>query len=59
MVPALGRAGRPDEFAGLVVHICENDYLNGCTIRLDGGMRIPYSFDLGGGMSRPSGSGVR
>jgi NAD(P)-dependent dehydrogenase (short-subunit alcohol dehydrogenase family) len=59
MVPALGRAGRPDEFAGLVVHICENDYLNGCTIRLDGGMRIPYSFDLGGGMSSPGCSGDR
>jgi NAD(P)-dependent dehydrogenase (short-subunit alcohol dehydrogenase family) len=54
MVPSLGRVGRPDEFAGLVVHICENDYLNGCTIRLDGGMRIPFSFDLGGGASRPT-----
>ncbi len=53
MVPALGRPGQPDEFAALVVHICENDYLNGCNIRLDGGMRIPYSFDLGGGASRP------
>jgi len=53
MAPALGRAGRPDEFAALAVHVCENDYLNGCSIRLDGGMRIPYSFDLGGGMSQP------
>jgi NAD(P)-dependent dehydrogenase (short-subunit alcohol dehydrogenase family) len=54
MVPGLSRAGRPDEFARLVVHVCENDYLNGSSIRLDGGMRIPYSFDLGGGASRPA-----
>jgi NAD(P)-dependent dehydrogenase (short-subunit alcohol dehydrogenase family) len=46
MVPALGRAGRPEEFGSLALHICENDYLNGCNIRLDGGMRIPFSFAL-------------
>jgi NAD(P)-dependent dehydrogenase (short-subunit alcohol dehydrogenase family) len=35
------RLGRPDEFAELVAHICENQYLNGETIRLDGGLRMP------------------
>jgi NAD(P)-dependent dehydrogenase (short-subunit alcohol dehydrogenase family) len=35
------RLGRPDEFAELVLHICENPYLNGETIRLDGGLRMP------------------
>jgi NAD(P)-dependent dehydrogenase (short-subunit alcohol dehydrogenase family) len=50
---ATRRLGTPEEFAGLVRHICENDYLNGCVIRLDGGMRIPYSFDVGGGARPP------
>ena len=53
MVPALGRLGRPEEFGALALHVCENDYLNGCKIRLDGGFRIPYSYDLGGGARRP------
>jgi NAD(P)-dependent dehydrogenase (short-subunit alcohol dehydrogenase family) len=53
MIPALGRAGRPDEFGALALHICENDYLNGCNIRFDGGMRVPYSFDLGGNPAQP------
>jgi NAD(P)-dependent dehydrogenase (short-subunit alcohol dehydrogenase family) len=35
------RLGQPDEFAQLVQHICENAYLNGETIRLDGGLRMP------------------
>jgi NAD(P)-dependent dehydrogenase (short-subunit alcohol dehydrogenase family) len=35
------RLGLPDEFAKLVEHICENSYLNGETIRLDGGLRMP------------------
>lgn len=52
MVPSLGRAGRPEEFAALALHVCENDYLNGCNIRLDGGMRLPYSFDLGSGLEK-------
>lgn len=50
MVPSLGRPGRPDEFGRLAVHICENDYLNGTVIRLDGGLRNPFSFDVGGGV---------
>lgn len=35
------RLGLPDEFGALVVNICENSYLNGETIRLDGGLRMP------------------
>lgn len=35
------RAGRPDEFAGLVEHIIENNMLNGSVIRLDGASRMP------------------
>ena len=54
MVPTLGRLGKPEEFGALALHVCENDYLNGCTIRLDGGFRIPYSYDLGGGARRPN-----
>jgi NAD(P)-dependent dehydrogenase (short-subunit alcohol dehydrogenase family) len=35
------RLGYPDEFAGLALAIVENSYLNGETIRLDGGLRMP------------------
>lgn len=35
------RLGTPDDFAGLAVQIVENGYLNGETIRLDGGIRMP------------------
>jgi NAD(P)-dependent dehydrogenase (short-subunit alcohol dehydrogenase family) len=35
------RFGRADEFAQLVQHIIENPMLNGCVIRLDGGVRMP------------------
>mmetsp|Transcript_36800 Transcript_36800/g.63253 ORF Transcript_36800/g.63253 Transcript_36800/m.63253 type:complete len:270 (-) Transcript_36800:42-851(-) len=35
------RLGNPPEFGKLVVHIAENDYLNGETIRLDGAIRMP------------------
>jgi NAD(P)-dependent dehydrogenase (short-subunit alcohol dehydrogenase family) len=35
------RLGTPEDFAGLAVQICENGYLNGETIRLDGGIRMP------------------
>ncbi len=34
------RLGRPEEYAALVKHICENRMLNGETIRLDGAMRM-------------------
>lgn len=40
-VPFPRRLGRPDEFARLVAHICENGFLNGAVIRLDGGARLP------------------
>ena len=46
-VPALERLGTPVEFGELVRHICENDYLNGSIIRLDGGMRIPFVKNVG------------
>ena len=39
-VPFPKRLGQPHEFAALVKHIIENDYLNGETIRLDGGIRM-------------------
>ena len=35
------RLGLPADFANLAVHIVENSYLNGETIRLDGGLRMP------------------
>lgn len=34
------RFGDPAEFAAAVVHLCENAYLNGTTIRLDGAQRL-------------------
>lgn len=37
------RIGRPAEFAALAVHLCENGYMNGEVIRLDGGARLPMS----------------
>jgi NAD(P)-dependent dehydrogenase (short-subunit alcohol dehydrogenase family) len=39
-VPHPSRLGRPDEYAALVMHIVENAYLNGETIRLDGAIRM-------------------
>jgi len=35
------RLGLPEEFANLVLHIADNTYINGETIRLDGGLRMP------------------
>jgi NAD(P)-dependent dehydrogenase (short-subunit alcohol dehydrogenase family) len=40
MVPFPSRLGRPEEFAGLAVHIIENSFLNGEVIRLDGAIRM-------------------
>jgi NAD(P)-dependent dehydrogenase (short-subunit alcohol dehydrogenase family) len=40
-VPHPRRMGRPEEFAALVQHLCENDYLNGEVVRLDGALRFP------------------
>ena len=39
-IPFPKRLGRPDDFAALVKHIVENEYLNGETIRLDGALRM-------------------
>ncbi|MER2632748.1 MAG: SDR family NAD(P)-dependent oxidoreductase [Rhizobiaceae bacterium] len=39
-VPFPQRLGKPAEYAGLVQHICENDMLNGESIRLDGAIRM-------------------
>ena len=39
-VPYPSRLGRPDEYAALVRHICENAMLNGESIRLDGAIRL-------------------
>lgn len=40
-VPFPARLGDPEEFAALVVHIVENQMLNGATLRLDGAIRLP------------------
>ncbi|QFG26112.1 SDR family NAD(P)-dependent oxidoreductase [Actinomadura sp. WMMB 499] len=40
-VPHPRRMGQSPEYAALVEHICENDYLNGEVIRLDGALRFP------------------
>ena len=39
-VPFPSRLGKPVEYAALVKHICENEMLNGETIRLDGAIRM-------------------
>ncbi|PXW32669.1 UNVERIFIED_CONTAM: NAD(P)-dependent dehydrogenase (short-subunit alcohol dehydrogenase family) [Williamsia faeni] len=39
-VPFPGRMGEPDEYAMLAQQICENPYLNGEVVRLDGGIRF-------------------
>ena len=39
-VPFPSRLGRPDEYAALALHICENAMLNGEKIRLDGALRM-------------------
>jgi NAD(P)-dependent dehydrogenase (short-subunit alcohol dehydrogenase family) len=39
-VPFPARLGQPAEYAALAVHIVENGYLNGETIRLDGALRM-------------------
>lgn len=36
------RMGAPAEFAAMVRHICENDFLNGSVLRLDGAHRTGY-----------------
>jgi NAD(P)-dependent dehydrogenase (short-subunit alcohol dehydrogenase family) len=39
-VPFPPRLGRPSEFAALVMHVIENEMLNGEVIRLDGALRM-------------------
>lgn len=39
-VPFPARLGSPGEFAQLAQHICQNSYINGETIRLDGALRM-------------------
>lgn len=39
-VPFPKKLGSPQQFAELVLHIIENDYLNGSVIRLDGALRL-------------------
>jgi 3-hydroxyacyl-CoA dehydrogenase/3-hydroxy-2-methylbutyryl-CoA dehydrogenase len=41
-VPWPPRLGQPDEFASLVLEVVRNPMLNGCTLRLDGALRMPY-----------------
>jgi len=36
-----GRLGNPSEFGALAVHMMENGYMNGETVRLDASMRMP------------------
>jgi NAD(P)-dependent dehydrogenase (short-subunit alcohol dehydrogenase family) len=40
LIPNPKRMGRADEYAQLALQICENDFLNGYTIRLDGAQRF-------------------
>ncbi|MFA7322769.1 MAG: SDR family NAD(P)-dependent oxidoreductase [Candidatus Nanopelagicales bacterium] len=40
LIPNPKRMGHPDEYAQLALQICENDFLNGYTIRLDGAQRF-------------------
>lgn len=35
------RLGLPEEYGALVVHLAENAYINGETVRLDGALRMP------------------
>ena len=39
-VPFPARLGQPDEYGALAVHIIENGYINGETIRIDGALRM-------------------
>ena len=39
-IPFPSRLGRPDDYASLVLEFCRNIYLNGESVRLDGGVRL-------------------
>ncbi len=40
-IPFPPRLGNPEDFARLALHMAENTYLNGETVRLDGALRMP------------------
>jgi NAD(P)-dependent dehydrogenase (short-subunit alcohol dehydrogenase family) len=40
-IPFPQKLGHPDEYAQLALHMIENPYLNGETVRLDGALRMP------------------
>jgi len=40
-IPFPKRLGKPEEFAALVLHLCENSVMNGETVRIDGALRMP------------------
>jgi NAD(P)-dependent dehydrogenase (short-subunit alcohol dehydrogenase family) len=40
-IPFPARLGDPDEYAMLALHMIENPYLNGETVRIDGALRMP------------------
>jgi NAD(P)-dependent dehydrogenase (short-subunit alcohol dehydrogenase family) len=40
-IPFPARLGLPDEYGQLALHMIENAYLNGETVRLDGALRMP------------------
>ena len=42
-VPFPNRLGKPAEYADLAITMCRNGYFNGETVRLDGGIRMPFS----------------
>ena len=42
-IPFPQRLGRPDEYAQLAMSLIDHDYLNGETIRMDGGLRMAPS----------------
>ena len=39
---ATGELGTPDDFANMVGGVVSNEYMNGSTIRLDGGLHLPH-----------------
>ncbi len=41
-IPHPRRFGDPDEVAALVLHLFENEYINGECIRIDAGLRMPF-----------------
>jgi NAD(P)-dependent dehydrogenase (short-subunit alcohol dehydrogenase family) len=40
-IPFPARLGNPEDYAKLALHMVENSYLNGETVRLDGALRMP------------------